>query len=1075
MIGLIKNLQKSVSACGKVDIAKSLKTYNQQLISLTSGIEGQIGDIKEKMTGIVTPEMISKFEQIFTKPTEPADALKIKLKEVEKQLRACGEIAKANKIKEYLQETEKKTIDVDNSINDLKADIERCFGTKAVDEFNKKLNSTDDEVKKTSKNTNFGDSLKTALGIGTVALGIRKVVGFFGDATNESVDFVEQQNLFNVSMGRTVNQYGELDTEASKYYTKAIAFQEKLEEKLGINIAESMQYQALFNAMSKSMGISADYAYKLSENFTKLGYDISSLYNIDPENAMQKLRAGLSGQTKPLSDLGLDITQQSLEPLLDELGIERSVKQLSQAEKMVARYIVVLRQASLAHGDFARTIDSPANQLRIFNAQMTAFKRNMGNLWQGLLGQILPYVNAIMMVINELLKMVAKLFGFEISNQNANISAGIGADDLADDLGTATGKAKELKKQLMGFDEINNISLPDNSSGGVGGAGVGGIDQRLLDAMKEYDNLMDKVKSKADDIRDKMMEWLGFHRTDDGWKLNEGLTNAEKILDVMKMIGVAIGTWKVSKAVTDLLHNLGIMNKTNAFKWAFGLTLFATGIFAQYKGTKHLLNGDVNIFTLLETLLGTASGTWGIVNILKATKLGKEMSLGRQISIGLGVMLAFQSIQVITDGIKNNDINKQLIGSLEAGVAGGFLVGQKSGLKIGLKAGLLITVAMLEIQTAINIVKWWDEYFEEQKKLMYGNKKDLNLGEMINVGLSAVGEGVNKNIIEPLFGEGALQPIIDWTANVILTFNQLGKDIANWWTTDVSPWFTKEKWQELGNNIKVSLSNKWNEFKDWWGNTALVQWWNDNVAPWFTKNKWEEEGKKAKEGLESKFNEFKNQFKTIENWWNEKISPWFTTQKWQQEANNAKAGIENKFNEWKNNFKPIQDWFYDKVAPWFTWEKWRQLGQDAVNAIQNVFSNFSFHIKMPHLTWGSEPVGGWIADVLSALNLPTSLPKLNVSWYANGGLPTKGELFMAREAGPELVGKMGNHNAVANNDQIIEGIKQGVYEAVMNAMSQQSGGTSRVEIVADEKGIFKVVQQGAKEYTMQTGESAFDY
>ena len=213
---------------------------------------------------------------------------------------------------------------------------------------------------------------------------------------------------------------------------------------------------------------------------------------------MQKLRAGLSGQTKPLRDLGLDITQQSLEPLLDELGIERSTKQLSQAEKMIARYIVVLRQASLAHGDFAKTMDSPANQLRIFNAQITAFKRNMGNLWQGLLGNILPYVNAIMMVINELLKMVAKLFGFEVSDQNVNISAGVGADDLADDLGTATGKAKELKKQLMGFDEINNITLPDKTSGGSGGgASVGGIDKRLLDAMKEYDNLMDKVKSKA--------------------------------------------------------------------------------------------------------------------------------------------------------------------------------------------------------------------------------------------------------------------------------------------------------------------------------------------------------------------------------------------------------------------------------------------------------------------------------------------------------------------------------------------------------------------------------------------------
>ncbi len=130
---------------------------------------------------------------------------------------------------------------------------------------------------------------------------------------------------------------------------------------------------------------------------------------------------------------------------------------------------------------------------------------------------------------------------------------------------------------------------------------------------------------------------------------------------------------------------------------------------------------------------------------------------------------------------------------------------------------------------------------------------------------------------------------------------------------------------------------------------------------------------------------------------------------------------------------------------------------------------------MPHFKWESGGIQApdWAKKVLETLNLPTSLPKLNVSWYANGGLPDVGELFVAREAGPELVGTMNGHSAVANNDQIIEGIKQGVYEAVMSAMSQQKGGTSRVEIVADKQGIFKVVQSGAEEYAMQTGESPF--
>ena len=510
------------------------------------------------------------------------------------------------------------------------------------------------------------------------------------------------------------------------------------------------------------------------------------------------------------------------------------------------------------------------------------------------------YVNAIIMVVKEILKSFASLFGYDLgSGGSTNLADSVGVSDLNSGLGSASKKAKELKKQLMGFDEINNID-PTSQSGGSGGSGgvATGIDDKLLNSLKEWDNMMGTINGKAQEIRDKMLDWLGFVRNDDGtWKLKEGLTNFEKIKDVVEIIGGALLSWKVSKTVTDLLKNLGILNKTQAFQMAFGFTLAITGLFAQYKGTKHLLDGEIDLFTIMETIFGTTGGAFGIASMLKATKLGKELSLGNRLKIGFGIMLALQSLQVIANGIKNNDIRKQIIGALEGGIAGAMLISSGKGLRFGLKVGLLITVALLEIEMAINIVKWWNEYFEEQKALIYGDKKELNLGEMIYVGLSSVGEGVNKNIIEPLFGENALQPIINWTANVIIEFNKLGKNIENWWVNDISPWFTKEKWQELGKNIKDGIANKWKEFNDWWGNIAVVQWWNNNVAPWFTKEKWQEEANKAKDGIEGKFNEWKDKFKPIEDWWNDKVAPWFTVEKWKQVANDAKTGIENKFNE----------------------------------------------------------------------------------------------------------------------------------------------------------------------------------
>lgn len=438
--------------------------------------------------------------------------------------------------------------EIKNSIKGLKTQLDQIGNNTGISKLNKQIKQT----------SGFSKTLKGIAGLGTAVVTGRKMFKVLKGMTEESVNFVETQNLFNVSMGKGL-------TGLNQYYEQAVKFQNELEEKLGVNIEESMNYQALFNSMSKSMGISAKYAYTLSENFTKLGYDLSSLYNIDPESAMEKLRAGLAGQTKPLRDLGLDITQQSLQPIVDSLGIERSIKNMSQAEKMILRYIAVLKQAQIAQGDFANTMETPANQLRIFNAQITAFKRNMGNLWQGLLGGVLPYVNGIMMVINELLKMVAKLFGFKVSDQTTNISASIGADDLADDLGTASGKAKELKNQLMGFDEINNISLPSSSGSGSSGASVGGIDQRLLDAMSEYDNLMDKVKGKATDIRDKIMQWLGFTKKinpltgEISWEYTGMSKQAKVVLGVLKgIVGLYIGA-KVLKFIGYLKTLKGVL------------------------------------------------------------------------------------------------------------------------------------------------------------------------------------------------------------------------------------------------------------------------------------------------------------------------------------------------------------------------------------------------------------------------------------------------------------------------------------------------------------------------------------
>lgn len=446
------------------------------------------------------------------------------------------------------------------------------------------LKSLDKQVKQTTSNLTkmqlVSRNLKGALNFTGLIYSAKKLFSFFTSSAEKSIDYIETLNLFEVSMGKSLDQYGNLESASSKYYTKALKFQNELNEAFGTNIEETMRYQALYNQMAESMGINDNASYIISENLTKLGIDLASLFNKSEADTMEALRAGvLAGQTKPLRNYGLDVTQQTLAPLASELGIKRSVKQLSQAEKMILRYIAVLRQASSAHGDFAKTIESPANQLKVFKQQFIELKTVVGNFFQGILGQILPYVNAVLMVIKELLKAVANLFGFKVTSASTNLVDQTGIEDLDMGLSSAVGSAKELKAQLMGFDEINNITIDTGSGSGGSSISSTGIDSKLLEAMSEYDNLMSSVKMKATDIRDRIMDWLGFTKIinpltgETSFKLKEGWTNLKKIWTIIKgLVGIGI-TYKIIKLIGNMSKLWTVLKGTKTATSAFGTGL----------------------------------------------------------------------------------------------------------------------------------------------------------------------------------------------------------------------------------------------------------------------------------------------------------------------------------------------------------------------------------------------------------------------------------------------------------------------------------------------------------------------
>lgn len=467
--------------------------------------------------------------------------------------------------------------------------------------LDKLINTLNNGTKATNNLTKSASNISKAFNFTSIYIVARKFFNLFLDGIDSINKYTETLNMFHLVMG-------DLTEQADK-------FQNTMANAFGNDTQKQLEYQSYFQTLTESMGLQEKYAYIISENMTKMTYDISSLFDKSQDDVASALRSGLVGQTKPVRNFGMDITENSLQPILDNLGIDRTVRELSQVEKEIVRYLALLQQSSIAHGDMANTIESPSNQLRVFKNQLIECQRWFSALFINTFAKAMPYINAVVMVIKEICVWLGTLFGIEISDYNSGVASSYVDDmeDYGDAVDDATSKVKELKRQTLGFDQINNINENNNNSSGTNVSG--GIDQRLLDAIKGYDNGMKEIEMKANRIRDRIMEWLGFTKEIDettgkvSWRLKDGYTNIEKIRDAL--IGVA-GLWGISKiikfagaiaGVISTIGNLGIAI-SSLFTGTSSLKLIGTG----FESLSGILAG-VNVkFSGLASSLGMSTG-----------------------------------------------------------------------------------------------------------------------------------------------------------------------------------------------------------------------------------------------------------------------------------------------------------------------------------------------------------------------------------------------------------------------------------------------------------------------------------
>lgn len=487
-------------------------------------------------------------------------------------------------------------------IRSLETDIKGLSNAfkKAASENEKAAASSKKAVENTSKSFT-GFNLNTR----RMYRNLMKAANVAADWFKESNDYIEALNLFSVTMGKNADE--------------AKAYAETLQNLMGIDIKEWMNYQGSFNQMLMGFGIDNDRATQMSQQLTQISYDLSSLWNTDVQTAFQKVQSGMSGQVKGLKAWGINLSIAQLRETALAHGITLSTARMTEAQKSMLRYITIMEKTANVQGDLARTIVTPANAMRILGQQMTQLKRAMGNIVSVLVVQFIPYVQLAVNWLTELANSLAERFGFELPeiDYSGLDTAALYADDLEDSLDEAEDEAKKLKKTLLGFDEINKLNgASDLSSSAILG---GGLPSDL--------GLWDYAQT------------LGYDFTK-GIKLPDFDAIKEKLKDILWYIG-AIGAGILAWKLGTALNALGLIEV--GLGAILGAALSVVGAIVLIKGAIDSVKDGIDKNSLLEMLGGWAVLVAGLALAFGGVGAAIGAVIGAVVLLGVGIHDALEN------------------------------------------------------------------------------------------------------------------------------------------------------------------------------------------------------------------------------------------------------------------------------------------------------------------------------------------------------------------------------------------------------------------------------------------------
>lgn len=844
--------------------------------------------------------------------------------------------------------------------------------------------------KATTTTGKFTSGLK-ALNVAAVAITFRKIGHFIAQAVTESNKYQEDMNLFTVALGQ--------------YAAEAQNYAEKVSDVMGIDPAQWLRNQGVFNTLLTGFGDTAERAQLMSQNLTQLGYDISSFFNISIEDAMQKLQSGISGELEPLRRLGYDLSQARLEQTALNLGIKESVANMTQAEKAELRYYTIMTQVTTAQGDMARTLEAPANQLRILQAQLTQAARAIGNIFIPALNAILPYAIAVVQVIREIANALANLAGFkltEVDYSGVN-SAAVGAGSLADNLDDAAGAAKKLKQYTAGFDELNVFAPNTGSGSGAGAGGAGGFDFDL----PTYDFLGDAVQTRIGEIKKMIEDTLAEITT-----IVSGFMLAVGAILVVTGVNIPLGVGLMAAGAVGLAATVGLNWTAMSSELASTLALI-TGVVGGFL----LALGAIMAFSGANLPLGIALMALGGASLVSAAVInwhnsdrhltdalttltgvlaGASLAVGAMLAFtgvatGLGIaLMAVGAVTLVSAAALNwNSIPDALasplsrVGLLVSGatLALGAILAFSGCMPLGIALMAIGATSLVSVM-ALN----WNGLSDEIQNVI------AIITTVVSVAFLAIGaalafSGANIPLGLALLAAGA----VTMGTAIMPNWNDLSDNVQQ----KISMITTVVGGALLAVGAILALSG-----------VALPLGLGLMAAGALSL------GAVATLNWDFVVNSIKKVVSVITGILSGALIVLGVLLCLSGAGIGLglavlAAGLSLSYAAWTLDDNPITRFV-------------RQMANSIIGLVNGVIDaiNDMFHIQFNGLSvMGITLIPAFDIRLVDIPHIP---------FFEDGGFPNEGQLFIAREAGAEMVGAMGRRTAVANNDQIVEGISAGV-------------------------------------------------